>query len=451
MKSSLNNHHKKKKTWPALILAVGLAFSGADALAQQRTITVSEAIELGTSNSNVLKLSQERVNEAIERFNQTRDEALPKASASLMFNHAEFLTDAFRLPGSSNTVKLPSSANAYIGTVTVEQLIFGGNRLKYAKESTDLLSRIARSEASRQKEDITFAIVNNCYNLYRIQQSQKIIRQNLESVDRQLKQAEQFFKEGVVTKNDVLRYQLQHNNVELTGLDLEANRKVVNYNLDVLLGLPENTELLISGFTAGSGPVKTPASLIDTALSTREELKQAAIRKQLAETNTRSIRAALLPTIGVGGNLYYIDPSTNPFPANKSVLAPVAIAASANWNIDKLWTSKSKIAEAKIQEREAELSGRIVTDNIKTEVNRDLQLYLKSIDRIRILESSIEQARENDRIMESKYKNNIASVTDRIDAETQLYKSLINLELAKDDAGLAYYTLLKSTGTLSSK
>mgnify|MGYP006208211273 CR=1 FL=1 len=35
---------------------------------------------------------------------------------------------------------------------------------------------------------------------------------------------------------------------------------------------------------------------------------------------------------------------------------------------------------------------------------------------------------------ESKYKNNIASVTDRIDAETLLYQAKINLELAKADA-----------------
>ena len=43
----------------------------------------------------------------------------------------------------------------------------------------------------------------------------------------------------------------------------------------------------------------------------------------------------------------------------------------------------------------------------------------------------------------------MASVTDRIDAETLLYQAKINLEIAKADAGLAYYTLLKSTGKIT--
>ena len=49
----------------------------------------------------------------------------------------------------------------------------------------------------------------------------------------------------------------------------------------------------------------------------------------------------------------------------------------------------------------------------------------------------------------SQYTNKVASATDRIDAETQLFQSLINLELAKADAGIAYYTLLKSIGTIT--
>jgi outer membrane protein len=66
-----------------------------------------------------------------------------------------------------------------------------------------------------------------------------------------------------------------------------------------------------------------------------------------------------------------------------------------------------------------------------------------------VLETSIAQATENDRLYSSRYKNNVASVTDRIDAETLLFQAKINLEIAKADAGIAYYTLLKSTGKIS--
>jgi outer membrane protein TolC len=61
----------------------------------------------------------------------------------------------------------------------------------------------------------------------------------------------------------------------------------------------------------------------------------------------------------------------------------------------------------------------------------------------------VAQAAENDRTMELKYRNQLATTTDRIDAETMLYQSLVNLSLARADAALAWYTLQKATGKLS--
>ncbi|MBS1763812.1 MAG: TolC family protein, partial [Bacteroidetes bacterium] len=61
-------------------------------------------------------------------------------------------------------------------------------------------------------------------------------------------------------------------------------------------------------------------------------------------------------------------------------------------------------------------------------------------------QNAITQATENERITESKFRNNLATTTDRIDAQTLLYRARLNLELAKSDATRAYYSLLKSTG-----
>jgi outer membrane protein len=115
----------------------------------------------------------------------------------------------------------------------------------------------------------------------------------------------------------------------------------------------------------------------------------------------------------------------------------------------RLWTSKNKLAEARIQRDEVAINKGITTDNVKNEVNQDYQQYLTALNKVQLLQTSIEQAGENNNILESKYKSNIASATDRADAETLLYQAQINLELAKADAGLAYYTLLKSTGKLN--
>ncbi|WP_235833012.1 TolC family protein [Arcticibacter tournemirensis] len=434
-------------------LLIILFFGSLGASAQSsRTITVDEAIRLGIENSKALKVSQSRIDEAVSRFNQAKDRALPTASASYAFSHANFLSGKFELPGSTNEpLDLPSKADAFIGTLSVQETIFAGNKLKYAKESTDLLTSIARLDADKQKDNIAYNIITACYNLYKVEQSQKVVEQNLQAVDQQIKQAQQFFSQGLVTKNDVLRFQLQKNNIQLTGVDLETNKKIVNYNLDILLGLPENTELEIKEF---GFPATSPAalvSLIDTALNNREEIKDYVLRSQLAETNIKTVKADLMPTLSATGSMYYINPTGKFVPKANTFLAPVSVGATLAWSIDRLWTNKHKVSEAQIQKNEAEIGKGITTDNVKTEVNQDYQNFTRSVERIKILENSIQQAAENDRILESKYRNNIASVTDRIDAQTQLFQSQINLELAKADAGLAWYTLRKSTGTIKQR
>lgn len=427
------------------ILFLGLTVCGANA--QERKLSLDEAIQLGLENSKQLKLSRSLVDEAISQYNQVKDRGLPSASASFAYNHAEILNDDFQI-GGGKPIDLPARADAYIGTASLQQLIFQGNKLKYATLSSELLTNIARLDIEKDKQEITYAIVNAYYSLYKVLEGQKVVSQNLEVIDRQIKQSERFFEQGTVTKNDVLRFRLQKSNIELTGLDLESNRQIVNYDLDVLLGLPESTVIQttnIPDYTAAPSGISNYA---DSALTNREELKQIDLRTQVADYNIKTIRADLLPALGVGASAYYINPSGNFIPAASRFLAPVSLAATLSWNIGNLWTNKNKVAEAQIQKEESIISKGIVEDQVKRQVNNDYQNYVKASKRIQILEASIAQATENDKILESKYTNNIASVTDRIDANNQLFQSQINLELAKADAVIAYYTLLKSTGKL---
>ncbi len=448
MKASRNDDKGNRLACIRKCLLVMFLFGTLTAHAQNtKTLTLKEAIQLGLENSKTLQLSRAKVDEAISRYEQVKDNALPTAKASYAYNHAEIPTNTLKI-GAGEPIRLPSRADAFIGTVSVQELIFAGNKLKYARESSNLLSKIAQLDVERDADDIVFGIVNSYYNLYRVQQSAMVVKQNLESVNRQLTQANRFFEQGIVTKNDVLRFQIQKNDVEITGIDLENNRKIVNYDLNLLLGLPENTQLNVSEFSGEVGPTDLEGYL-QTALASRSELKESELRARVADAQIKSIHADQLPTIGVGANLYYINTSGNFFPPANTFIAPVSLGATVAWNFDKLWTNKNRIAEAKIQRAEADIARNVTTDRVKTDVNRNFQNYLTARAKIAVYESSVNQATENDKILESKYKNTVASVTDRIDAGTQLFQSQINLELAKADAALAWYALLKSSGKIN--
>ncbi|MBC7616880.1 MAG: TolC family protein [Pedobacter sp.] len=402
-----------------------------------KKVSLSEAIDLGIANSKNLKLAQNKIDEAVSKLEMVNDNALPSASASFLYNHAEIPENTFK------GINLPNRADAFVGTASIQELVYGGNKLKYAKESTRLLANVARLDLEKNKEEVSYAVINAYFSLFKLMQSKKVIAQNLESIASQLQQAQKFFVQGIVTKNDVLRFQLQRANVSLIDLEIENNRQIINYNLDILLGLSEDSEILIDESDVALKSVETFGSYWNSALANRQELQQLDLQNKVAEYSIKTIRAEKLPTLGVGANLYYINPSA------MGIIVPITVGATVSWNVANLWKNKNKAATAIIQQQEIGIQKNIFKDQLKTEINKNYQNYSLAVQKINILQTSITQATENDRLLASKYKNNIASVTDRIDAETLLYQAKINLEIAKADAGLAYYTLLKSTGKIS--
>ncbi|MFB9841077.1 TolC family protein [Mucilaginibacter ginsenosidivorans] len=430
------------------IAAILAAMVALPAVAQDKTLTLDEAIKLGIQNSKVLKLSQSKIDEAISQYNQAKDQVLPTGKASFGYSRAEIPANHLQL-GPDNAFNLPKDANAYLGTVSLNEAIFAGGKYKYAQQSTELLTQVARLDADKDKDEITYDVINSYYNLYKVLQSLKVVQQNLTSIDQQIHQSQRFFDQGLVTKNDVLRFQLQRANIQSTQIDLESNRKVINYDLNIMLGLPESTIINIDQIKEADHQVGALSAYVDSAMANRQEVRQLQLRSKVAETNIKSIKANQLPTLAASFSGYYVDINANPIPKSGSYITPVTLGLTLSWNFSSLWTNKNKIAEAKIQSDEVVINQGITADNIRNDVNRSYQNYTRSLDKIKLLQTSIDQAGENDKILESKYKSNIASATDRVDAETLLYQAQINLELAKADAGLAYYTLLKSTGKLS--
>ena len=173
-----------------------------------KKITLPEAVQLGIENSKNLKLSQNKIEEARARLEVVKDNALPTADASFIYNHAEIPTHKLSI-GGATPFNLPNRADAFIGTAAVQELVYGGGKLKYARESTRLLAEVAGLDADKSKEEVSYAVIDTYFSLYKLMQSKKVVAQNLASIASQLKQAQRFFEQGIVTKNDVLRFQLQ--------------------------------------------------------------------------------------------------------------------------------------------------------------------------------------------------------------------------------------------------
>ncbi|MFT3949660.1 MAG: TolC family protein [Agriterribacter sp.] len=418
--------------------------------AQTKTLSLEEAVALGLQNSKQLALAKHEVDKAASELAQAKDASLPAAKVSAGYSHALMLARTFYIPSSSGNepqkLTLPFDNSVTMATLTISQPIFAGNQFRYARKSAELMIEVSRLNGETDKDEIAYNIINAYINYYKLKQNQKILVQNLSDIENKLEEIKKFESQGLATKNDVLRFELEKSNMKLSAIELENNRKVVNYNLNILLGLPDST--VIDGQDV-SYKLEMNDSFEDyaaQALKDRKELAGLKYQDQLSDININKVKDEKLPTVGVAGNLYYINPSKDFIPKNGAFLAPFMIGVNIGWDISTLYKNKNKLNEAKIQKQEIAARNEIVKDQVKTEVYKNYIQYKQALEKIVVLQDAITQATENERITESKFRNNLATTTDRIDAQTLLYQARTNLELAKSDATAAYYALLKSTG-----
>jgi outer membrane protein len=441
----INQQRMKKKAWMVLFLLAGVLTS----MAQTKTLRLEEAIQLGIQNSKQLKLSQSKIDQAMSQFEQSKDAALPSAKVSAGYSQALMLANKLSIPGDSgktSTIKLPFDNTLYQATLSINEPIFAGNQFKYAKASADLLVHMSKLDAEKDKDEVVYTIVNTYLNYYKIEQDQVIVQQNLDDIQSKLDEITKYESQGLATQNDVLRYQLQKSNTDLTIIELENNRKIANYNMNILLGLPDSTTVKLQEVMYRLDVDSSYDQFLQQALKDRKEFGSLGYQDKIAEINIKKIHDQQLPTVGLGGTLYYFNLSKPLIPKSGEFLAPFVVGINASWDISSLYKNKNKLNEAKIEKQQVSVNRDLEVDRIKTEVHQNYIQYHLSLEKIKVLQYAITQASENERVMESKFHNNLATTTDRIDAQTLLYQSRINLELAKADATISYYSLLKSIG-----
>ena len=201
----------------------------------------------------------------------------------------------------------------------------------------------------------------------------------------------------------------------------------VNYKLDEDLALPD---------------------LIQQAEINRRELGELSYQQRLADVNLKKIHDQRLPTVAASAGLYYINPTGEVIPTHNNLIAPITFGVGVSWDIGTLYTNKNKEHEASLNRVELNTAHDQDVDEIHKDVHKQFIAYHQALEQIKVLQVALNQAQENERITESKFRNNLVNTTDRIDAQTLLYLSRVNLELAMSDATIAYYNVLRSTGKI---
>lgn len=435
----------KVKILSALFFLAGLVFFDQPANAQTRTISLVEAIDLSVKNSKQLKANRAQVEEAAASVREALDRKLPDASASgsylrLAQPHIKLSTGK----DSSGGGATPKVNQALYGIVNVSLPLYAGHRIRYGIESSRFLEKAIQLDAENNRDEAIINTMDAYTNLYKAKAATALVRENLEQSRQRVKDFSNLEKNGLLARNELLKAELQSSNIELSLLDAENNWKLATVNMDLMLGLPESTELEVDSTSfVQNGAVQSIAEYEQLAMQHRKDVEALSYRKMAAATAVKSTKAESLPSLALTGG--YVAAYV---PNLVTITNAVNLGLGVQYNISSIWKN-AKLQQARAREKQVEANQEQLNDAVKLQINKAYQDYLSSQKKIEVYQKAVEQATENYKISRNKYENALLTTTDLLDADVAQLQAKLNFSFAKADAALAYNRLLQSAGLIT--
>ena len=370
--------------------------------AQQDTLYLSlqQLFERGTEQH--LQLAADRLKEEIahERTKTARTARLPELNVGLK---GGFLGQPVIWQNGMSNPTYPDSPDWQQNyAIDFTQPIYQGGKIRYTIRQADLEQEIARLQTATDQADIKLALLEQYLNLFSLYKQYLVLNRKIDESEQRLKDIRQMKAEGIITNNDVLRSEMQLTNDRLSKNETENNIRIVSQQLNILIGLdehllliPDTTLLSQKCPTTDYNDYVTQAALSDPALLL--------LRKQteLAENNIRLTRAEQLPRLSLT--------------ASNTLARPVS---------------------------------RTLTDMYNNSWNIGLLKHREATDRVEALRLSVRQAEENYRIMQNRYMNQLAILTDLLDADNLRLNAELQLTTARTQVIYTYYELQRAIGAL---
>ena len=428
-----------------IIISMAL-FSIHNLVAQEsRTITLKEAIDLTLAYNKTLKTNKTRIEEAAAAVKEAYENKLPAASISGSYLYLPVQPTIDLKSGSDSSGGSPSVHQAIYGIASVSVPIYEGGRLKYGIESAKYLEEAVKLDAENDKELVILNVTNACINLYKAYQAIALVKENLQTSLQRVKELTNLEKNGLLARNDLMKAELQSSNIELTLLDAESNYKIASVNMDLMMGLPEQTLLIPdrSGLALPTA-VKTLDEYEQEAIQKRKDISAIAYRKKAATVGIQNAKSNYYPSLAFTGGYIAAD-----IPGLLTITNAVNIGIGVKYDVASLWKTKTKVQQAKIKEQQVQLSEEMLNDNIRMQINQAYQAYLVSVKKIQVYEKAVLQAEENYRITKNKFDNSLTTTTELLDADVALLQSKLSVTNSKADSFLAYNKLLQVSGLIN--
>lgn len=428
----------------ALMLVVPAAIA---AKAQsERRMTVDDLFQLVESNSKTLQEAKISVEFARKGIEAARSQRLPDVNATLSASYNGNVVVMNRDFTNANGYSSPHFGNSF--ALEAQQVVYAGGAIDAGIRMAELQRDMAQTGQQLTSEAQRFMALGQYLDLYKIQNRMQVMEQNISLTQRLISDIRSKQEQGMALKNDVTRYELQMETLRLGLRRLQDQRVVLNHQLCNTVGLQDVLIVPDTTMMASALSHEGMNHWNQTALSSSPRMKQSQLSTQIAEQQLRLAKSELLPKVA----LVVADNFSGPFiydipPLDKNINYWY-VGVGVKYPISSLFKKNKKVAQAQIGIRQSRKQQRVVAESLDNQVHEAWTLYRQSFADLDTQRKSVQLARQNYEVVNERYLNQMALITDMLDASN----IRLNAELQEVDARIniiyAYYKMKYIAGTL---
>jgi outer membrane protein len=430
-----------------LIVLCGAVLCSQYLCAQSRTMGIEEMFRLADENSKSIQTFRTGKEVADENLKAAKAQRLPDISASLSgsyWGNGKLWDRDF---SNATKIEMPHWGNNF--ALEAQLAVYAGGAISSGIELAELEKQLAEMDWQKNRQDIRFLLVGHYLNLYKLNNQIEVLHKNLELTDQIIANMQARLEQGTALQNDITRYELQRETLRLQLAKVEDACKIANHQLVITLHLPEGT-VVQPDTTLNDSRIQTlsEANWQELAAQNNLNLQQAETGIKINRQREKLERSERLPKISLMASEHLDGPITIEVPVLDNNFNYWFVGVGVKYNISSLFKNNRKLKAARLNVRKAQETYELAQEQTNHAVQESYVNFLTSFTDLRTQQKSVELADENYSVTSNRYQNDLALLTDMLDASNMKLSADMGLVNARINVIFNYYKMKYITHTL---
>lgn len=415
--------------------------------AQKRTMGVEEMFRLADEQSKSIQTYKTGKDAADEALKTAKAQRLPDVNLSVSLSYWGNGKLWDRDFSNGMKIDMPHLGNNF--ALEAQQVIYAGGAISSGIRQAELNKQLAELDWQKNIQEIRFLLIGNYLDLYKLDNQILVLQKNLELTERLLDNMLARREQGTVLKNDITRYELQKEQINLQLIKVKDNRKILNHQLVTTLHLPEETEIFPdTTLLMKQMDTLTEADWHTIAATNNISLQQLQATVGINEQKVKQERSERLPHISLVAAEHLDGPITIEVPVLDNNFNYWFVGVGIKYNLSSLFKNNRKLKQARLNVRRAEEQYQLAQEQVENAVQAGYTNFLTAFTDLHTQENSVKLANENYAVTSNRYQNEMALLTDMLDASNMKLSADLGLVDARINVIYNYYKMKYITHTL---